>query len=224
MKVSGVILAAGRSTRLGRPKQLLLLEGEPIIRITTSNAVASRLAEVVLVLGSEADAVSASVGSLGQRNILNPDFASGQSTSLKTGLAAVSVDADGVMFLLGDQPEVGPEVIDPLISAFDQNSAPIVQAVYGGIPSNPVLFARLLFDELATVTGDEGARSVVRKHATDILRVSVSDGPPPGDVDTEADFEALLDRWASREPASPRTKSPGLSDGSPCGTGDHPRP
>src|SRR5215213_4333187 len=99
MAVSGVILAAGRSTRLGRPKQLLLLGGEPIIRITTRNALASRLDEVILVVGAEADAVSSAVGELGQRTVMNPNFALGQSTSLLAGLAAVSPASDAVIFL-----------------------------------------------------------------------------------------------------------------------------
>ena len=198
MRVSGVILAAGRSTRLGRPKQLLLLDGVPIVRITTRNALTSRLSEVVLVVGADAEAVSSAVGDLDQLTVVNPDFALGQSASLRAGLTVVSSDADAVMFLLGDQPEVTTAQINSLINAFEQVQSPIVQPVYGGIPSNPVLFARALFDELATVTGDEGARSLMKTHAAEIQRVDVSAGPPPGDVDTEEDYVGLVNRWSTR--------------------------
>jgi molybdenum cofactor cytidylyltransferase len=199
MKVSGVGLAAGRSIRLGRPKQLLLLDGEPLIRITTRNACSSRLTEVIVVVGANAGDVSDAIGDLSQRTVVNPDFASGQSTSLRAGLAAISPDADAVVFLLGDQPEVRPEHIDALIDEFERTSAPIVQPVYGATPANPVLFARMLFPELSTVTGDEGARSLIKRHAAQITRVKVSNGPGPGDVDTEADYQALVARWAIRE-------------------------
>ena len=197
MTVSGVILAAGRSTRLGRPKQLLLLDGQPIIRITTRNAINSRLGEVLVVVGAEAERVVSAIGELGQQIVVNSDFALGQSTSLRAGLDAISPDAEAVVFLLGDQPEVSPEVIDALISAFQDAGALIAQATYGGVPANPVLFARVIFAELADVTGDEGARSVMKRHAGEIARVNVSDGPPPGDVDTDEDYVALQARWRS---------------------------
>ncbi len=197
MTVCGVILAAGRSTRLGRPKQLLQLDGEPIIRITTRNAIASNLDEVVVVVGAEAEQVASAIGDQGQRVVLNPDFALGQSTSLRAGLAALSPETEAVLFLLGDQPEVGPEVIDALIDAHRAEGVTIAQATYGGVPANPVLFARAIFPELAEVTGDEGARSVMKRHANEIVRVDVSDGPPPGDVDTDEDYLALKERWSS---------------------------
>lgn len=197
MTVSGVILAAGRSTRLGRPKQLLLLDGEPIIRITTRHAIASRLDEVLVVVGAEAERVSSAIGNQGQRIVVNPEFALGQSTSLRAGLAALSPDSEAVVFLLGDQPEVGSQVIDALIAAFRDQGASIVQAAYGGVPANPVLFARAIFAELAEVTGDEGARSVMKRRAREIMRVDVSDGSPPGDVDTDEDYMALQERWRS---------------------------
>jgi molybdenum cofactor cytidylyltransferase len=198
MIVGGVVLAAGGSARLGRPKQLLELDGEPIIRIVVRNAVESQLGEVVLVTGAQAEEVAAAAGDQGHRTVFNTDFAAGQSTSLRVGLEAVSPDSDAVMFLLGDQPEVGPRVIDVLIDAFRRTGASIVQPVYGSTPANPVLFARLLFPQLSRLTGDVGARSIVRSRGADVMRVQVSDGPPPGDVDTEEDYRALIARWTQR--------------------------
>jgi molybdenum cofactor cytidylyltransferase len=198
MGVSGVILAAGSSSRLGRSKQLLTLDGEPIVRVVVRNALAAKLDEVVLVTGSESDAVLAAVGDAGQRTIFNSDYRSGQSTSLKAGLREISPEAGSVLFLLGDQPEVGPDIIDRLVDAFQEHGAAIVQPVYGSTPANPVLFSRELFSDLLTIDGDQGARSIVKRYADTVLRVVVSDGPAPGDVDTDEDYRALISRWAER--------------------------
>src|SRR5690349_23912664 len=113
--ISGVVLAAGGSTRLGRPKQLLPLGGVPLLAQVLRNAAASRLDDVVLVLGHEAEAIAEAVGEWGQRLAINPDFAAGQSTSLKVGLCAVPPDAEAMLVLLGDQPEIGPDIIDAVI-------------------------------------------------------------------------------------------------------------
>lgn len=190
--ISGVILAAGRSSRLGRPKQLLDLNGEPLLRHTIRTALGAHLSEVILVLGHQASEIASSVGELGQRTVVNPDFADGQSTSLRAGLAALDPAAAAVIFLLGDQPQVTAAFIDALITRFQETAAPIVMPTYSGIPANPVLFAAELFPELANVTGDEGARAIVKRHRADVLHVPVSDGPPPQDVDTDEDYQALL--------------------------------
>jgi molybdenum cofactor cytidylyltransferase len=194
--ISGVILAAGRSSRLGRPKQLLDLFGEPLLRRVVHNAVASELNEVVLVLGHQAAEIQTAVGEWGQRVVVNPDYADGQSTSLRVGLGAIDPLSEAVVFLLGDQPQVGPEIIDALIARFRGSGAPIVMPTYGGMPANPVLFASELFPELAVVTGDEGARAVVKRNSARVVRVAVSDGAPPRDVDTDDDYQALLAEMA----------------------------
>lgn len=190
-----MILAAGQSSRLGRPKQLLDLDGQPLLTHVLRNAAASDLDEVVLVLGHRAAEIAGAVGAWGQRTVVNPDFAAGQSTSLRTGLGALDPRAEAVLFLLGDQPRVTPEIINALLAAYRATGRAIVQPLYGGQPGNPVLFARPLFPELAAVTGDQGARAIVRAHAADVGRVSVSGGPPPRDVDTAADYAALLREW-----------------------------
>ncbi|CAA9558936.1 MAG: Molybdenum cofactor cytidylyltransferase [uncultured Thermomicrobiales bacterium] len=193
--VSGIVLAAGRSTRLGRPKQLLPLAGEPVLAHVLRHAAASRLAEVVLVLGHAAETIAAAVGDRGQRVVVNPNFLAGQSTSLRAGLAAVDRDAGAVVVLLGDQPGVTAATIDALIAAFEGGDAPIVVPAYGGRAGNPVLFGRAVFAELGRVTGDEGARRVVRADPARVRLVDAGPGPPPGDLDTEDDYRLLRDRW-----------------------------
>jgi molybdenum cofactor cytidylyltransferase len=200
--ISGVILAAGSSARLGRAKQLLPLVGVPLLTHVLRNASASQLDEIILVLGHEADRIAAAVGDWGQRLVVSGDYAQGQSASLRAGLLALDPAADAALFLLGDQPRVGPEVIDTLIAAYHAGAGSILVPEYGGQRGNPILFARSLFPELARVTGDEGARGVVRAHASEVVAVPVSDDPPPPDVDTEEDYADLQSTW----PASARVQ------------------
>jgi molybdenum cofactor cytidylyltransferase len=190
--ISGVILAAGGSSRLGRPKQLLDLFGEPLLRHVVRHTVASHLSEVILVLGHQSTEIAAAVGEWGQRLVINPNYRDGQSTSLRVGLSAIDPTASAVMFLLGDQPQVSPAIIDAVIAQFHATGAPIVMPTYGGIPANPVLFSAELFPELAKVIGDEGARSVVKHHRAIVSHIPVGDDLPPRDVDTEDDYQALL--------------------------------
>lgn len=199
MHVAGIVLAAGQSLRLGRPKQLLDLHGEPLLRRAVRNALAARFDEVLLVLGHRADDYAMAVGDLGQRVVINPDYADGQSTSVRAGLAAISPSVDAVLFLLGDQPRVGPDIINAVIARYEETHAPVVMPTYGGVPANPVLFDASLFPELRQVTGDEGARAVVKRHRDEVAHVAVSAGPPPRDVDTEKDYQALLEELAEDE-------------------------
>ena len=195
MTVSGVILAAGRSSRLGRPKQLLPLAGEPLLNHTLRHAAASGLDELVLVLGNAAASIAAAITDVGQRTVVNPDFAAGQSTSLRAGLAAVRPDAAAVLFLLSDQPTVTPSIIDAVIGAFATTRAPIIVPTYDGARGQPVLFARSLFPALAAVSGDEGARGVIRANAALVHTVSIPGLPLPPDVDTEDDYARLQAVW-----------------------------
>jgi molybdenum cofactor cytidylyltransferase len=193
--ISGVVLAAGRSSRLGRPKQLLDLGGQPLLSRILQNAIASDLDEVVLVLGHEAARIANDVGEWGHRVVINPDYADGQSTSVLRGLASVDPATEAIIFLLGDQPQVSPEVIDTLIRRFRESGSRIVQPAYGGKRGNPVLIARELFPELAEIRGDKGARDLLAAHRAEIITVPISAGPPPRDIDTEEDYRSLLAVW-----------------------------
>jgi molybdenum cofactor cytidylyltransferase len=196
--VAGIVLAAGQSRRLGRPKQLLELDGRPILDIVLQNASESLLTSVLLVLGSEADRISATVGNHGQQVVINPDYAQGQSTSLRRGIAALGNDVAGALVLLGDQPHVAPAVINRLIAAFADSGAEIVQPVYGGTPGNPVLFRRSAFPELLEITGDRGAREVIKQKRDAVHRVPFPDLSVPLDVDTDEDYRRLRAAWPER--------------------------
>ena len=196
-RVAGVVLAAGRSARLGRPKQLLDLGGRPVLVHVLANARAAALDDLILVLGHEAQRIRATIASdlAGVQVVDNPRYTAGQSTSLHTGLRAVATESDAAVVLLGDQPQVGPDVIDALIAMFRETGAPIVMPSYGGVPANPVLIARSLFPEVLAVAGDQGAREVVRAHRADTAFVPFPDRRPPADIDTEADYESLRQSW-----------------------------
>lgn len=195
--VSVVILAAGASSRLGRPKQMLELGGAPMLRHTVRHALESAAAEVVVVLGNQADAVRAAVGEMGQRTVVNPDFAAGQSTSLVAGIRAVDTGSAAAIIMLGDQPTVEPALLNRLIERFGEAGPAIVQPVYEGVPGNPVLFRRNLFPELLAVTGDQGAREIIRSRRHPVDRIDAGQPMPP-DVDTDDDYARLLAYWNAR--------------------------
>lgn len=199
--VAGIVLAAGQSRRLGRPKQLLRLDGRPILDIVLQNASQSRLAELYLVLGNEADRIAAAIGDHGQRVVINPNFAEGQSTSLRSGIAALDADFAGAMVLLGDQPQVTVRIIDRLVSAFTESGAEIVQPVFSDTPGNPVVFRRTVFPELLAITGDRGARDVIKQKRDAVFRVPFPDLAVPLDVDTDEDYARLQAVWAEHSTA-----------------------
>ncbi len=157
--IAGIVLAAGRSSRLGRPKQLLPVHGEPLIRHTLRRVLASSLDQVILVVGHEADEVRDAVADLPVECVFNPDAAAGQSTSVRAGLAALSPEVEAAVFILGDQPGIDPNVIDALIAAWRASGSPVVVPRYEDRMGNPVLFDRRVFPELAALEGDTGRTS-----------------------------------------------------------------
>jgi molybdenum cofactor cytidylyltransferase len=190
--IAGIVLAAGASSRLGRPKQLLPFRGRPLLEATLEQVAAARLDEVVVVVGGSAEAVLAAVQLHGARPVVNPDFLAGQSTSLRVGLAAVAERAAAVVFILGDQPLQQPAVIDALVDTYGRTGAPIVAPTYNGRRGNPILFDRTLFGDLLTLTGDTGARPLLRARAELIQEVPVAGDAPPADIDTWDDYRAML--------------------------------
>jgi molybdenum cofactor cytidylyltransferase len=192
-RVAGVVLAAGRSTRMGGPNKLLAaLGGRPLIRIAVEEALASRAKPVVVVTGHQRAEIEAALSDLPVRFVHNPDFADGLSTSLKAGIAALPDDVDGAMVCLGDMPQVGAALIDRLIAAFDPDKgALIVVPATDGKRGNPVLWARRFFSDLATIEGDVGARHLLTGFRDAVVEVPLTDGAALMDVDTPEALSAL---------------------------------
>ena len=203
-RIAGIVLAAGMSRRLGRPKQLLMLDGTPLIAHVVDRALASTLDAVVLVTGAHGADVRAAVE---DRNVLfvhNPVFEEGQGTSLAAGIAALDAGADAAVVMLGDQPGISPEVIDRVIDERRTSGAPVVMALYGHQRGHPVLFGRELFPELRNLGADTGGREIVRDHQDSLVLVDSGADAPPPDVDTEEAWVQLQSQWPSlRGPAPP---------------------
>ena len=205
LKVAGIILAAGQSTRLGRPKQLLDICGKTAIRRVTEAALAAPLDSVIVVLGNAAAEIERELTGLDVLTVLNPDFAEGQSTSMRAGLRAIPDDTDAALFLLGDQPAMTPEIISAVVDSYRESGPSIVQARYRGVTGHPVLFDRSLFAELDHVTGDRGARQVLAGHPEPIQFADL-DQDAPLDIDTEADYERVQQQFRA-ETSRPACRS-----------------
>ena len=194
--VSGVILAAGRSSRFGSPKQLLMLNGRPLVRRIVDEAIATRLAEVIVVVGSGARQVRAALAGADVRIVDNPDYAGGQSTSVRAGLGAVSPDSIGAMFLVSDQPNLTAGLIDQLLAVFVRTGRGIVVPTFAGRRGSPVTFARGFFPELLALEGDTGGRPIIAAHPHAVVTVPLDSDAPLRDIDTPED----LRRWRIGQP------------------------
>lgn len=190
-RIAAVVLAAGRSTRMGAANKLLMdLHGVPMIARTVA-AVASAASPVIVVTGHDADAVAKALKDARVTVVRNPRFADGMATSLKAGLGVLPADADGVLICLGDMPAVTAASIVQLVAAFDPvEGRAIVVPTYQGKRGNPVLFARAFIDEMRTAEGDVGARALLSQHADAVYEVETGAGVL-ADADTPAAFAAL---------------------------------
>ncbi len=188
--VSAIVLAAGRATRMGAQKLLLPVGEQPMLRRVVKAAMASAVAEVIVVVGSEAEHVAGSLRDLPVHIVDNPDYAQGMSTSLGAGLKAARSDCEAVIFLLGDQPFVTPALVDMLICRFAETGAPVVRPVINGRETHPVLMAAELFPEILEQEGDLGGREVVRRHRNKLELVLLDDSRLAMDIDTPDDYEA----------------------------------
>lgn len=196
-RIVGIVLAAGMSRRLGRPKQLLMLNGTPLIAHVVDRALASTLDEVILITGAHGADVRAVIEGRKVLFVHNPDFEEGQGTSLAAGIIALDADVDAAVVMLGDQPGISPEVIDRAIKARRESGAPVVMARYGNQRGHPVLFGGELFPELRNLDADAGGREIVRDHQDLVVLVDGGADAPPPDVDTEEAWAELQYQWPS---------------------------
>jgi molybdenum cofactor cytidylyltransferase len=189
--VAAIILAAGRSTRMGGPNKLLAeFRGKTLVRIVTEQALASKAKEVIVVTGHQAAAVEKSLQGLKVTFVRNPDFADGLASSVKAGIAAVPDGADGAVICLGDMPLISAHLIDRLIDAFAPDSGRLIAVpVSDGRRGNPVLWSRRFFSELMTLDGDIGARHLIIRHGETVAEVPVEGFGAFLDIDTPQALE-----------------------------------
>jgi len=195
--VAGVILAAGGSQRLGRPKQLLDWRGQSFIAKVAQNALAAGLRPLIVVTGAESEAVSDALAGLLVTIVHNPDWQAGQSTSLRAGLRGLPEDCRAALFLMSDQPQVSPDLIRSVVEAFYTRRLPIAAPRIAGRRANPVLFAREAFDALNTIRGDQGGRAVFNQF--EVAWVDWDDERSALDVDDEAAYERLKRAYIKNE-------------------------
>ncbi|MBU2643462.1 putative selenium-dependent hydroxylase accessory protein YqeC [bacterium] len=204
-KVAGVILAAGKGLRMGQTKQLLPFLGIPVLQGVINTALASELDDVIVVLGYERQTIRKAVDLSGVIVVENVDYHQGQAGSLKAGIRALPPASSGALFLLGDQPLVDVETINHLIHAYQAGSDLILRPAFAGKPGNPTLMDRAVFPQLLAQSGDLGGRGVFRYFSERTREVPVQQAGIHFDLDTPADYAALLNQLPSgvADPASP---------------------
>ncbi|RDV05289.1 NTP transferase domain-containing protein [Undibacter mobilis] len=191
--VAAVVLAAGRSTRMGALNKMLAeIGGKSLVRIAAEQALASRAKPVIVVTGHQNKQVEAALVGLPVRFVYNPDYAEGLGTSLRAGIAAVPTEADGAIICLGDMPQVDSGLIDKLLTAFDpEKGALVVVPSIDGKRGNPVVWSRRFFKELMAVSGDVGARYLIGQYAEAVVEVPLSGEAALTDVDTPESLKAV---------------------------------
>jgi len=188
-RIAAIILAAGRSTRMGANKLLADVRGAAIVRHVAEAAVGSRARPVLVVVGHQADDVRKALSGVEVAFIDNPDYAGGLSGSLKRGIDALARQSDGALILLGDMPQIEAAHIDRLIAAFVPGA--IVVPTHRGKRGNPVLWPAARFAEMAQLEGDVGAKELIRRHAAQVREVELSSEAIFVDVDTPEALERL---------------------------------
>jgi len=192
-RVAAVVLAAGRSTRMGAVNKMIAeIGGKPLVRIAAEQALASRASPVIVVTGHQRQQIEAALAGLPVSFVHNPGYADGLGTSLKTGIAAVPENADGAIVCLGDMPQVDAALIDRLIAAFEpERGALVVVPSIEGRRGNPVVWSRRFFNDLMAIQGDIGARHLIGAYAEAVVEVPVAGEAALIDVDTPESLSAV---------------------------------
>jgi len=197
-RVVGIILAAGTGSRMGRTKQLLPFKGRPLLTHTIEQGLSAGLAPLILVLGHRADKIQARLSPFSLDLVINKDYQSGMSSSIRAGLERLNHlkgnPFRGALFLLGDQPLVNSETIQTILTEAGKFPGKIIIPTFRGRRGNPVYFDQCFFDPLRQLSGDTGGRDLFRQFPRAIHKLPVN---TPGiclDVDTPKDYERLCQR------------------------------
>lgn len=200
MLIGTVLLAAGGSTRLsGDLKQLLLHEGQPLVRYVAQTVLSLQAGPVVVVMGAHHERITPVLARLPLQIVYNPNWSAGLASSLTAGLLTLPLaDLEAVLILLTDQPHVTTDLLGTLIATRTRSNRGIVACAYGGEVGVPALFDKRYFDELLSLTGDAGAKRILRQHRADCADVPFALGAV--DLDTPQDVL----NWQSQSASADR--------------------
>jgi len=187
--VAGVVLAAGTSSRMGRNKLLLQLEGRSVLRRAVDTALAAGLDPVLVVVGHQREQAEAELAGLRCTVVVNPDYQSGVNTSLRTGIRAVPEGCPAAVVMLADMPLVTPAMLRTVVERYRGGDAPLVVSSYEGVDAPPILYDRSLFDELRVLEGEGCGKKVVKRHTEEAVRISW-----PAKALTDLDLPADVER------------------------------
>ena len=194
--ISAILLAAGESKRMGRPKQMLAWKGKTLLRHVLENLIHSTVDEIILVLGHEAEAIQKSLTEFQIKIVINPEYQQGMASSLRQGLLAIDTRSEAFLVVLADQPGIGPEIINQIIHEF-QRSDPrrgIARPIYRGLRGHPVLIGVRYLQEALQLQGDVGARQILMNHPEDILEIEADQEGILKDIDTHEEYQKYLNQ------------------------------
>ncbi|HEY3247255.1 MAG TPA: nucleotidyltransferase family protein [bacterium] len=189
-KIAAVVLAAGPSRRMGRPKLSLLHRGEPLIRRAVRAAVDGGCDDVIVVIGAHDAEYAPLLAGTRARVVHNAAFEAGMGSSIQAGIEALFSDTQAAVIMLADQAFVDGAIIRRLIETYRDSSMRIVTSMYEGVRGAPTLFDRALFLELLLLQSDQGARSVVQTYPRHVATVEIP-ADAARDIDTPADLDLL---------------------------------
>ncbi|MBC7826209.1 MAG: nucleotidyltransferase family protein [Chitinophagaceae bacterium] len=187
-----ILLAAGESSRLGTPKQLLLHDDRTLLQHSLQAASDSDARPVIVVLGANADTIKRGINGSNGHVIINTEWQEGMASSIRFGINALvrmSPFAEGTILMVCDQPYVSPTLLNNLITTHKETGKPVVACSYGNTFGPPVFFHKTMFPELLQLRGDVGAKGIIRQHVDDVELIPFPKGNM--DIDTEADYKKL---------------------------------